>query len=126
VASTRAAHATAIGITFVLWWQASTSWCEFSCSLYSDFSSALRGSRHLLPSRSSWNFVAGRRPLNFWSAELTHKPRRRGRQLQRINLVAFQAPVRPGRLVVSRRHQHHQVAAVPASLRSIGLTHAAM
>jgi hypothetical protein len=38
-------------------------------------------------------------------------------QLQRINLIAFQAPKRARPFTVNRYHQHHQAAAVLASPR---------
>jgi hypothetical protein len=50
-----------------------------------------------------------------WRAKLADKPRRNRWQLQRINLIAFQAPKRAGPFTVNRQHQHHQAAAVLAS-----------
>jgi hypothetical protein len=57
-------------------------------------------------------------------AKLADKPCRNRWQLQRINLIAFQAPKRARRFTVIRHHQHHQAVAVLASPGWIGLTHA--
>jgi hypothetical protein len=50
-----------------------------------------------------------------WRAKLANKPCRDRWQLQRINLIAFQAPKRARPFTVNRQHQHHQAAAVLAS-----------
>jgi hypothetical protein len=52
-----------------------------------------------------------------WRAKLADKPRRNRWQLQRINLIAFQAPKRARAFTVNRQHQHHQATAVLASPR---------
>jgi hypothetical protein len=52
-----------------------------------------------------------------WRAKLAYKPCRNRWQLQRINLIAFQAPKRARPFTVNRRHQHHEAAAVLASRR---------
>jgi hypothetical protein len=52
-----------------------------------------------------------------WRAKLADKPCRNPWQLQRINLIAFQAPKRAPPFTVNRYHQHHQAAAVLASPR---------
>jgi hypothetical protein len=69
--------------------------------------------------------VSPRRNL-LWRAKLADKPCRNRWQLQRINPIAFQAAKRPRAFTVNRHHQHHQAAAVLASPRWIGLTHAAV
>jgi hypothetical protein len=54
-----------------------------------------------------------------WRAKLACKPRRNRWQLQRINLITFQAPKRARPFTVNRQHQHqhHEAAAVLASRR---------
>jgi hypothetical protein len=52
-----------------------------------------------------------------WRAKLADKPCCNRWQLQRINLIAFQAPKRARPFTVNWHHQHQQAAAVPASLR---------
>jgi hypothetical protein len=69
-------------------------------------------------SRQSWRF-----PITL-GAKLADKPCRNRWQLQRINLIAFQAPKRARRFTVIRHDQHHQAVAVLASPGWIGLTHA--
>jgi hypothetical protein len=61
-----------------------------------------------------------------WRAKLANKPCRDRWQLQRIDPIAFQAAKRSRPFAVNRHHQHRQPAAVLASPRSIGLTHAAV
>jgi hypothetical protein len=68
---------------------------------------------------------AGARPMakaggyrgfrSLWRAKLADKPSPNQWQLQRINLIAFQAPKRARPFTVNRHHQHHQAAAVLAS-----------
>jgi hypothetical protein len=52
-----------------------------------------------------------------WRAKLAYKPCRNRWQLQRINLIAFQAPKRARPFTVNRQHRYHQAAAVLASPR---------
>jgi hypothetical protein len=52
-----------------------------------------------------------------WRAKLACKPCRNRWQLERINLIAFQAPKRARPFTVNRQHQHHDAAAVLASRR---------
>ena len=52
-----------------------------------------------------------------WRAKLADKPRRNRWQLQRINLIAFQASKRAQAFTVNRQHQHYQAVAVLASPR---------
>jgi hypothetical protein len=70
---------------------------------------------------------AGARPMteagsyrgfrSLWRAKFADKPCRNRWQLQRINLITFQAPKRARPFAVNRHHQHHQAAAVLASPR---------
>jgi hypothetical protein len=50
-----------------------------------------------------------------WRAKFADEPRRNRWQLQRINLIAFQAPKGAWPFTVNRHHQHHQAPAVLAS-----------